>query len=133
MRLPEDDILYIDSKDLHEKETNALAVHPSKLNHLQKFEKESFHKVIIQNSKVEYFTALSFFQISRILKPDGLCEFYIDQPITVMQKVDAEQIRDIAKRKGFPKIKLSPFENWVKDSNGVDIKIETIKLQMYKN
>ena len=67
MRLPEDDILYIDSKDLHEKETNALAVHPSKLNHLQKFEKESFHKVIIQNSKVEYFTALSFFQISRIL------------------------------------------------------------------
>lgn len=133
MRLSEDDILYIDSKDFHENEINALAVHPSKLNLLQKFEKESFNKVIIQNSKVDYFNALSFFQINRILKSDGICEFYIDQPITVMQDVDAEQIKEIAKRKGFPKINSSPFENWIKDSNGVDLKIETIKLQMYKS
>ena len=133
MRLSDDEILYIDSKSSHEDEYNAMSIHPSKMNHLPKFEKEIFDKVIVQNSKTEYFNAVVFTSISKVLKKRGICEFYIDEPIRVMQDSDADQIKEIAKRKGFSDIKAVPYENWVKDAKGIDQKIETIKLIMIKD
>ena len=97
MRLSDDEILYIDSKSSHEDEYNAMSIHPSKMNHLPKFEKEIFDKVIVQNSKTEYFNAVVFTSISKVLKKRGICEFYIDEPIRVMQDSDADQIKEIAK------------------------------------
>lgn len=125
-------ILYVDSKDQHLDQENAIVIHPQKLGLTKCFEKESFDKVIIKNSKTDFLKSLGFFNISRSLKQGGICEVYIDQPILVMQGLEKDEIEANAKLGGFSNIRSEPFEEWI-TQNDKEIKIETIKLTMAKS
>lgn len=128
--LPED-VLYIDPKYNHEEEEKAIVIHPSKMLLLNKFEKESFDKIIIINSKTEYLSALGIFNCFLLLKPNKFCEVYIEQPVSTMQRIDAEQIENLGRRGGFKDITIKPYEKWIK-VNGKDIKFDTLIVSMFK-
>lgn len=123
--------LYIDGKDQHLEEDNALVIHPKKLGLANCFEKSSFDKVIIKNSPTEFLKSLGFFNIARALKEGGICEIYVDQPIVVMQSLEKDEIEANAKLGGFSNIVSQPYEEWI-SKNGQDVKIETIKMTMAK-
>ena len=44
-------ILYVDSKDIHDKEDNCLVIHPSHLNMASTFDSSTFDKIFINFSK----------------------------------------------------------------------------------
>lgn len=125
-------ILYVDSLDQHLKEDNCIVIHPQKLPFAKYFQKSSFDKVIIKNSKTEYLKSLCLFNLSRLLKKDGICEIYIDQPINVMLDLEKDEIEANAKLGGFTAIKSQPFE-YYQEINDKQIKIQTIKISMIKD
>jgi hypothetical protein len=124
-------ILYIDSKDAHLDEENAIVIHPQKLGLALAFEKEVFDKVIIKNSPTELLKSMGFFNIARCLKEGGDVELYLYQPILVLQDVEVGELEANAKLGGFTGIKTSKYEEWI-EQNGVDTKIETVKMNMVK-
>lgn len=124
-------ILIVDGKDQHLEETNAFVIHPKKLGLATVFQKESFEKAIIKNTPSEYLKSLGFFNISQALKKGGICEVYVDQPIGVMQSVEAEEVEANAKLGGFTSFNKQDYEEWVKQGE-TDVKIQTIKLSMIK-
>jgi hypothetical protein len=124
-------ILYVDPKDDHLDEENAIVIHPEKLSLADVFEKEYFDKIIIKNSPSETLKSKCFFNLARCLKERGSCHVYIYQPITVMQEAEAGEVEANAKLGGFVDIKSSHFEEWVQQGR-VDVKIDTIKLVMVK-
>ena len=124
-------ILYVDGKDNHLDEENALVIHPQKLAIANVFQKGSFDKVIIRNSPSELLKAIGFFNLSQSLVEGGICEIYIDQPITVMQSVEAGEIEANAKLGGFTGISKKNYEEWVKQGK-IDVQIQTIKMTMIK-
>ena len=120
-------ILYVDPKDNHDKEDNCLVIHPSHLNMAVTFESNTFDKIFINNTKTELLRAKGFFNLAKSLKPKGTLEIIVDQPIAVMQNLDAGEIEANAKLGGFIDITT---ENYVINNNVT--KLTTLKLKMIK-
>ena len=124
-------ILYVDGLDSHEKEKNAMVITPNHLNLADAFQKEAFDKIIIQNSKSDFLTGKGFFNLCRTLKSGCICEVIVEQPIAVMQQLDAGEIEANGKLGGFNKIETSPYDTYV-SRKGQQTKFSTLKLTMYK-
>ena len=124
-------ILYVDGLDAHEKEKNAIVITPNHLNLADAFQKEVFDKIIVLNSKSDLLTGKAFFNLWRALKQGGICEVVVDQPIAVMQQLDAGEIEANGKLGGFNKIETSPYDTYV-SRKGQQTKFSTLKLTMYK-
>ena len=120
-------ILYVDPKDNHDKEDNCLVINPSHLNMADTFESNSFDKIFINNTKTELLRAKGFFNLAKCLKSQGVLEIVVDQPIAVMQNLDAGEIEANAKLGGFVNISS---ENCIVNNNGT--KLTTIKIKMVK-
>ena len=123
--------LYIDSIDNHSNEKNCISIHPSHLNFLDAFDKSSFNKIIIKNSPSEFLNAKGLFYVNRCLKKGGICEIIVDQPIFVMQDLDAGEIEANCKLAGFDDINTESY-SFVEKHNGNEKKIQTLKLIMTK-
>ena len=124
-------ILYVDGLDAHEKEKNAMVITPNHLNLADAFQKEVFDKVIVLNSKSDLLTGKAFFNLWRALKSGGVCEVVADQPIAVMQQLDAGEIEANGKLGGFSIVTSSPYDTYI-SSKGQQTKFSTIKLTMNK-
>ena len=120
-------ILYVDPKDNHNNEDNCLVIHPSHLNMADTFESNTFDKIYINNTKTELLRAKGFFNLAKCLKSKGTLEIIVDQPIAVMQNLDAGEIEANAKLGGFVDI---TNENCTVNNNGT--KLSTIKIRMSK-
>ena len=125
-------VLYVDSLESHEKEKNAMVINPIHLNLADAFQKEVFDKIIIQNSKSEYLTGKAFLNLCRTLKSKCVCEVIVEQPIAVMQQLDAGEIEANAKLGGFNKIETNPYDTYV-TRKGQQTKFSTLKLIMQKD
>ena len=125
-------ILYVDGLEAHEKENNAMVITPNHINLADAFQKEVFDKIIIQNSKSEFITGKAFFNLCRTLKSGCICEVIVEQPIAVMQQLDAGEIEANAKLGGFNKIETNPYETYV-TRKGQQTKFSTLKLTMKKD
>ena len=123
-------VLYVDGKDNHEKE-NAMVITPNHLNLADAFQKEIFDKILVLNSKSDLLSGKAFFNLNRALKQGGTCEVIVDQPIAVMQPLDAGEIEANGKLGGFPIVTTSDCSTFVV-SKGVKNKVSTIKLTMRK-
>ena len=120
-------ILYVDPKDNHDKEDDCLVIHPSHLNKADTFQANTFDKIFINNTKTELLRAKGFFNLAKSLKSKGTLEIIVDQPIAVMQNLDAGEIEANAKLGGFVDI---TNENCTVNNNGT--KLSTIKIRMSK-
>jgi hypothetical protein len=69
--------------------------------------------------------------MGKILKPNSIVEVFVDQPISVMQALDASEIEANAKLAGFVDIQQHEIEYFVKDGDK-DIKIKTLKMSMVR-
>ena len=124
-------ILYVDGLDAHEKEKNAIVITPNHLNLADAFQKEVFDKIIVLNSKSDLLTGKAFFNLCRALKKGGVCEVVVDQPIAVMQQLDAGEIEANGKLGGFSVITTKPYDTYV-SRKGQQTKLSTLKLTMTK-
>lgn len=124
-------VLYIDSKDFHLEDANAFCVHPSKTAWLSYVKNESFDRAVIQNVPSGLIKPLRLFNIAQTVKQNGIVEIYVDQPISVMQSLDASEIEASAKLAGLNDIKQCDFEKWTKEGEQ-DVKTSTIKLTMLR-
>ena len=120
-------ILYIDPKDNHDKEDNCLVIHPSHLNMADTFQANTFDKIFINNTKTELLRAKGFFNLAKSLKSKGALEIIVDQPIAVMQNLDAGEIEANAKLGGFTDITTESYEI---NNNGT--KLSTLRIKMTK-
>ena len=91
------------------------------------FESNTFDKIYINNTKTELLRAKGFFNLAKCLKPKGTLEIIVDQPIAVMQNLDAGEIEANAKLGGFVNIDTVNHEI---NENGT--KLETLKISMIK-
>ena len=124
-------ILYVDGLDAHEKEKNAIVITPNHLNLADAFQKEVFDKIIVLNSKSDLLTGKAFFNLWRTLKQGGICEVVVDQPIAVMQQLDAGEIEANGKLGGFSVVTINPYDTYVL-RKGQQTKLSTLKLTMNK-
>ena len=124
-------ILYVDGLDPHEKEKNAMVITPNHLNLADAFQKEIFDKVIVLNSKSDLLTGKAFFNLWRALKQGGVCELVVDQPIAVMQQLDAGEIEANGKLGGISIVTTSPYDAYI-SQKGQQTKFSTLKLTMNK-
>ena len=120
-------ILYVDPKDNHDKEDNCLVIHPSHLNMADTFQANTFDKIFINNTKTELLRAKGFFNLAKSLKSKGALEIIVDQPIAVMQNLDAGEIEANAKLGGFIDITTESYEI---NNNGT--KLSTLRIKMTK-
>jgi hypothetical protein len=125
----EETTLIIDSKDTHLDKDYAFSLHPSKINFISKIQKESFENALIQNVPSSQLTSIGFFNIAQALKQNGRLEIIVDQPISVMQSLDAAEIEANAKLAGFVNIEQSDFEK-LEQRDGKQVKSPTIKMSM---
>ena len=123
--------LYADSSDKHEEEENCISIHPAHLKYGDAFDKESFNKVIIKNSPAEYLKAKGLFNVYRALENGGVCEIIVDQPIYVMQELDAGEIEANCKLAGFEDISTESY-SYSENVNGKEKNVQTLKLTMTK-
>jgi hypothetical protein len=121
----------IDGKSQHLDDEDVLAIHPNKAHWLANFEKESFDKVVIMNSPTSALKSLAFFFMAKILKPSSILEVFVDQPISVMQALDASEIEANAKLAGFVDIQQHEIETFHKEGDK-DIKVKSLKLSMVR-
>lgn len=124
-------ILYVDIKSQHLEDENSLAIHPSKINWLSCFTKETFDRAIVQNVPNSFIKSLGLFYLAQVVKINGIVDIYVDQPISVMQDLDASEIEANAKLAGFSDVQQSNYEKWIQE-NEKDIKISTIKITMLR-
>ena len=120
-------ILYVDPRDNHDNEDNCLVIHPSHLNNADTFQSNTFDKIFINNTKTELLRAKGFFNLAKCLKSKGTLEIIVDQPIAVMQNLDAGEIEANAKLGGFIDIKTVSY-----DINNNGTKLSTLKITMTK-
>ena len=120
-------VLYVDPKDNHNNEDNCLVIHPSHLNMADTFESNTFDKIYINNTKTELLRAKGFFNLAKCLKSKGILEIIVDQPIAVMQNLDAGEIEANAKLGGFIDV---TSQTCTINNNGS--KFSTIKIKMTK-
>ena len=114
--------LYVDSLNNHADEEDCIWIHPSHLNFVDAFDKKSFNKIIIKNSPADFLKAKGLFNINRALKEGGVCEIIVDQPIVVMQDLDAGEIEDIS----------TESYSYSENVNGKEKNVQTLKLTMTK-
>ena len=124
--------LIIDGKDSHEVEEGVMTIHPAHLSLVSNFEKNSFDKCLILYSPIEYLTPSNFLGIFKVLKEGSECEIIIDQPISVMQTLDASEIEGNAKLGGFRDFNTLPCEYEYKEDKQIKKLMPTIKLIMKK-
>ena len=103
-------VLIVDAKDYHLDEENAMVIHPRKLGMAYTFNKECFDKAVIMNSPIHMLKSIGFFNIAKALKPGSTLEVFLDEPISVMQEVELEELEALAKRGGFVDIKTTGGE-----------------------
>ena len=127
----EERTLYVDSINNHSNEENCISIHPSHLNYIDAFDKEAFNKIIIKNSPLKYLKAKGLFNINRALKSGGICEIIVDQPIMIMQDLDANEIEANCKLAGFNDINTENYSS-IENINGIENRIQTLKLVMVK-
>ena len=123
--------LYVDAVDNHSEEDNCISIHPAHLNYVDSFDKEAFNKVIIKNSPAEFLKSKGLFNIYRTLKNGGICEIIVDQPIYVMQELDAGEIEANCKLAGFDDVSIQSH-SFIENVNGNEKKVQTLKLTMVK-
>ena len=123
--------LYVDAVDNHSEEDNCISIHPAHLNYVDSFDKEAFNKVIIKNSPAEFLKSKGLFNIYRTLKNGGICEIIVDQPIYVMQELDAGEIEANCKLAGFDDVSTQSY-SYIENINGKEKKVQTLKLTMVK-
>ena len=123
--------LYVDGQDNHSEEENCISIHPAHLNCVDAFDKEAFNKVVIQNSPAEFLKAKGLFYIYRTLVDGGVCEIIVDQPIMIMQDLDANEIEANCKLAGFNDINTENYSS-IENVNGIENRIQTLKLVMVK-
>ena len=123
--------LYVDAVDNHSEEDNCISIHPAHLNYVDSFDKEAFNKVIIKNSPAEFLKSKGLFNIYRTLKNGGICEIIVDQPIYVMQELDAGEIEANCKLAGFDDVSTQSY-SYIENINGKEKKVQTLKLTMAK-
>ena len=123
--------LYVDAVDNHSEEDNCISIHPAHLNYVDSFEKEAFNKVIIKNSPAEFLKSKGLFNIHRTLKNGGICEIIVDQPIYVMQELDAGEIEANCKLAGFDDVSIQSH-SYIENVNGNEKKVQTLKLTLVK-
>ena len=123
--------LYVDSLNNHADEEDCIWIHPSHLNFVDAFDKKSFNKIIIKNSPADFLKAKGLFNINRALKEGGICEIIVDQPIVVMQDLDAGEIEANCKLAGFDDINTESY-TFSESINGKEKKVQTLKLTMTK-
>ena len=123
--------LYVDAVDNHSEEDNCITIHPAHLNYVDSFDKEAFNKVIIKNSPAEFLKSKGLFNIYRTLKNGGICEIIVDQPIYVMQELDAGEIEANCKLAGFDDVSIQSY-SFIENVNGNEKKVQTLKLTMVK-
>ena len=123
--------LYIDAIDNHADEEDCIWIHPSHLNFVVAFDKKSFNKIIIKNSPAEFLKAKGLFNVNRALKEGGICEIVVDQPIVVMQDLDAGEIEANCKLAGFEDINTESY-TFSESVNGKEKKVQTLRLTMTK-
>ena len=123
--------LYVDAVDNHSEEDNCITIHPAHLNYVDSFDKEAFNKVIIKNSPAEFLKSKGLFNIYRTLKNGGICEIIVDQPIYVMQELDAGEIEANCKLAGFDDVSIQSH-SYIENVNGNEKKVQTLKLTMVK-
>ena len=121
--------LIIDGKDTHLNNDAALALHPSKINYLTLVQKESFDFGLIQNVSSGLLTSIGFFNIAQVVKQNGTVVVILEQPISVMQALDAAEIEANAKLAGFVNIQHVDFEK-TEIRDGREVKYSTIKITM---
>ena len=109
--------LYVDAVDNHSEEDNCISIHPAHLNYVDSFDKEAFNKVIIKNSPAEFLKSKGLFNIYRTLKNGGICEIIVDQPIYVMQELDAGEIEANCKLAGFDDVSIQSH-SYIENVNG---------------
>lgn len=124
--------LVVDGKDQHLDEEDVFAIHPAKLQWLASFEKESFDRVLVKSTQTSSLKSISFFFMSKILKPNCLVEVFVDQPISVMQALDASEIEANAKLAGFVDIQQHEIESFHREGDK-DIKVKSLKLSMVRS
>jgi len=86
---------------------------------------------LIRNTPSANIKSLGFFYLAKALKPNSLLEIYVDQPITVMQSLDASELEANAKLAGFVDIQQQEIEYFVREKDK-DVKLRTIKLSMIR-
>ena len=123
--------LIVDGKDQHLDEEGVFSINPSKLQWLNIFEKESFEKVVIKNTPSSSLKSIAFFFMGKILTPNCIVEIFIDQPISVMQALDASEIEANSKLAGFVDIQQHEIEYFVRDGEK-DIKLKSLKMSMVR-
>ena len=124
-------VLYIDIKNQHLEDEHTFAIHPAKFSWLSYFQKETFDRAVIQNVPNSYIKSLSLFYVAQCVKINGIVDIYVDQPISVMQDLDASEVEANAKLAGFSDIQQAIFEKWIKQGDQ-DIKFSTIKISMLR-
>ena len=123
--------LYVDALDNHSEEDNCLSIHPAHLNCVDAFDKNEFNKIVIKNSPSEFLKAKGLFNIYRTLKDGGVLEIIVDQPIYVMQELDAGEIEANCKLAGFDDVSTQSY-SYIENINGKEKKVQTLKLTMTK-
>lgn len=123
--------LIIDTKDTHINEENVFAIPPQKLSWLSYFQKESFDNALIKNTPVSFLKSMGLFYLAQSVKRNGFVEIIVDQPISVMQSLDASEIEANAKLAGFVDVQETSYETWIQEG-GKDVKYATIKISMVR-
>ncbi len=123
--------IYVDTKQSQSQleDNDVFVVHPSKLNFLGHFDKETFDAGVIQNSPSADIKTLGLFFLVKILKPNAKLDVIVDQPISVMQGLDASEIEANAKLAGFVDIEQSPYDHPMQDGDN-EVTVNTILLSM---
>lgn len=124
-----DKVLYIDPKNQYLEEKNIISIHPSKLHWLLKFEKGVFDKAVVKNTDLNYLKAISLFRIGQPIKKGGIIEIFVDQPISIMQSMDAAEIESESKLAGYTDVSINKSERW-ENIDGKDLKISNIKITL---
>ena len=114
--------LVIDPKSLYLSESDTFGLHPDKLQWLSVFQKGCFDRGLIQNVPTHSLKSLSFFYLAQVIKAKGIVEVLVDQPITVMQELDASEIETNAKLAGFSDIQLTNNETILNQSLQLQLK-----------
>jgi hypothetical protein len=102
--------LIIDTEENNINEENVFYMNSNRLVQVKYLTDSQFDYCSIKNTTVDVLTSISFSNIMRKLKPNGICEVFIYQPISVMQDYDAKQVEANAKLAGFINFEINSCE-----------------------
>ena len=127
-------ILYIDSNNEHHKGENDLCLTPTQLDWVEYLRKHTFDEIHVHNTKSSDLTHRRLFYLHGLLKHNGIMTVLIDQKISVLQDLDAEEIFSNGKLAGFENIEINNFEKFVKDSKtGNDVRQHSLVVTMIRD